>query len=421
MNSATKSVIGALIAIATKEGLLDSLDRRVTDFFTDRTIANLDDNKKAITIQNLLDMTSGLDWTEPLDGGAPQSMLAMERSPDWVQFVLDRPMTTAAGAAFNYDSGNPQLLSAILTKLTGQSASDYARRRLFEPLGISDVFWRSDPQGVSVGGYGLFLQPRDMAKFGYLFLHNGVWDGHQIIPPSWIDRIRHASVPMNVRTLRYANLFWVDPNNDVYLANGYHGQRIFVMPKLDVVAVATGTGHSASMGNEIEMIAGSVKSDAPLRPDAVAQSLLTSRIEDAASEKRSPVFVEQPDIAKTISGKVYRFPNNPLRLSTVSLRLDGQSPSYAYELKSARPDGPAQRFEGPIGLDGVYRTSAPTSLGITAAKGAWSYDKSFVAQLQELGADDLRTVILSFKDKAVDLIFKPREGPAVELRGEASD
>ena len=125
--------------------------------------------------------------------------------------------------------------------------------------------------------------------------------------------------------------------------------------------------------------------------------------------------------SKAISGKIYRFSDNELRLSTVSLRLDGQSPSYAYELKSARPDGPAQRFEGPIGLDGVYRTSAPTSLGITAAKGAWSYDKSFVAQLQELGADDLRTVILSFKDKAVDLIFKPREGPAVELRGEASD
>jgi CubicO group peptidase (beta-lactamase class C family) len=423
INSATKSVIGTLIAIALKDGLLDSPDHPVVDFFSDRTIANLDDNKKAITIQNLLDMTSGLDWTEPLGEGLPQSMIAMERSADWEQFVLDRPIATKPGAAFNYDSGNPQLLSAILTRLTGQSALDYARKRLFEPLGISDVFWRSDPRGVSIGGYGLLLQPRDMAKFGYLYLRNGVWDGREIIPPSWIESVRRASVQMDTPgplNLRYANLFWVAPDKNVYLANGYHGQRIFVIPGLDIVAAATGTGHSATIGKEIEMIADAVKSDAPLPPDAAGQSLLASRIQEVATEKPSPVG-ETPEIAKTISGKVYRFPDNPLRLSSVSLRLDGQSPSYAYELKSARPDGPAQRFEGPIGLDGVYRTSAPTSLGITAAKGAWSYDKSFVAQLQELGADNLRTVILSFKDKGVDLIFKPREGPAVELRGEASD
>src|ERR1700722_19485793 len=162
INSATKSVIGTLIAIALKDGLLDSPDHPVVDFFSDRTIANLDDNKKAITIENLLDMTSGLDWTEPLDDGRPRSMLEMERSADWEQFVLDRPMAAKPGAAFNYNSGNPQLLSAILTKLTGQSTLDYARKHLFEPLGVSDVFWRSDPSGVSIGGYGLFLEPRDM-------------------------------------------------------------------------------------------------------------------------------------------------------------------------------------------------------------------------------------------------------------------
>ena len=263
INSATKSIIGTLIAIAFKDGLLDSLDHPVVDFFPDRTIANLDDDKKAITIENLLDMTSGLDWTEPLGEGRPRSMMDMERSADWEQFVLDRPMATKPGAAFNYDSGNPHLLSAILTKLTGKSALDYAREGLLEPLGISDVFWRTDPQGVSIGGYGLFLQPRDMAKFGYLYLRNGVWDGHEIVPPSWIDRIRHASVSMNLGNLRYANLFWVAPARDAYLANGFHGQRIFVMPALDVVAVATGTGHSASIGKEIELIAHAVKSDTP--------------------------------------------------------------------------------------------------------------------------------------------------------------
>jgi CubicO group peptidase (beta-lactamase class C family) len=421
INSATKSVIGTLIAIALKEGLLDGLDHRVMDFFSDRTIANLDDNKKAITIQNLLDMTSGLDWTEPLGGGGrPQSMIAMEQSADWEQFVLDRPMATEPGAAFNYDSGNPQLLSAILTRLTGQSALDYARKRLFGPLGISDVLWRSDPHGVSIGGYGLFLQPRDMAKFGYLYLHNGVWEGDQIIPPSWIDRIRHASVPMNLMNLRYENLFWVAPDSNVYFANGYHGQRIFVMPALDIVAVATGTGHSASSGKEIEMIADAVKSDAPLPPDAGAQSLLASRIQEAATEK--PLLVgETPEIAKAISGKLYRFPENSLRLSTLSLNFVGPNPSYAYELETGRPDAPVERFEGPIGLDGVYRAGVPTNRGITVAKGAWSYDKSFVVQFQELGGDNLRSAFLSFKGRGVDLVFVPEDGPSIKLHGEAAD
>ncbi len=157
MNSATKSVIGTLVAIALKEGCLSSTDQRAVDFFADRTIANLDDRKRAITIQNLLDMTSGLSWTEPLGDGRPQSMIAMERSADWTQFVLDQPMTAGPGTTFNYSSGNPHLLSAILTKATGESALDYARERLFGPLGISDVFWRQDPQGLSIGGFGLFL------------------------------------------------------------------------------------------------------------------------------------------------------------------------------------------------------------------------------------------------------------------------
>jgi CubicO group peptidase (beta-lactamase class C family) len=420
INSATKSIIGTLIAIAFKDGLLDSLDHPVVDFFPDRTIANLDDDKKAITIENLLDMTSGLDWTEPLGEGRPRSMMDMERSADWEQFVLDRPMATKPGAAFNYDSGNPHLLSAILTKLTGKSALDYARKSLFEPLGISDVFWRTDPQGVSIGGYGLFLQPRDMAKFGYLYLRNGVWDGHEIVPPSWIDRIRHASVSMNLGNLRYANLFWVAPARDAYLANGFHGQRIFVMPALDVVAVATGTGHSASIGKEIELIAHAVKSDTPLPPDAAGQSRLASRIREVATERPQPVG-ETPEIAKSISGKTYRFPDNALRLTSLKLKLDGPVASYAYELKTGRPDHPVERFEGPIGLDGIYREGAPTVQGIPVAKGAWSYDKSFVIQFGDLGGGDMRRAILSFGGKGVDLVFIPEDGPSVDLHGEASD
>lgn len=138
--SVTKAIIGTLTAIARKEGLLDSPSHRVLDFLDHRNIGNVDQRKEAITVQNLLDMTSGIEWTEPLDG-TPDSATKMGNSLDWVKFVLDRPMSSPPGDIFNYNSGNPHLLSAILTKLTGMSALEYAKAKLFGPLGISDVFW----------------------------------------------------------------------------------------------------------------------------------------------------------------------------------------------------------------------------------------------------------------------------------------
>jgi CubicO group peptidase (beta-lactamase class C family) len=127
--SVTKSVTGTLAAIAWKEGLLDSTSHRVLDFFDRSKIANIDPRKEAITVQNLLDMTSGLAWTEQVGDDIPpiETDKQMSRSQDWVKFILDLPMSNAPGDIFNYDSGNPHLLSAILTKLTGMSAVDYAK------------------------------------------------------------------------------------------------------------------------------------------------------------------------------------------------------------------------------------------------------------------------------------------------------
>jgi len=242
VNSVTKAVISTLTAIASKDGLLDSPIHRALDFFDRRSIANVDDRKEAITIQSLLDMTSGIEWTEPLDG-RPDSMFEMERSPNWVNFVLNRPMSSAPGETFNYNSGNPHLLSAIITKLTGMSALEYAKIKLFDPLGISDVYWRHDPQGISTGGFGLYLQARDMAKIGYLYLRNGAWKGTQLLPSAWIDNVTHATVDMHeswAPELRYSDLFWTLPEKHVYMAVGYHGQVIMICPDSDVVAVTTG-------------------------------------------------------------------------------------------------------------------------------------------------------------------------------------
>ncbi len=319
---------GTLIAIALRDGLLDSLDRRVLEFFPGRTIANLDDNKQAMTIRHLLNMTSGLEWKERLDDSVPETFLAMEQSADWQQFILDQPMAQPPGTAFEYNSGNSHLLSAIINRLTGERALVYAREQLFGPLGIADVFWRRDPQGISTGGAGLYLQPRDMAKIGYLYLRNGMWEGRQIVPPAWIDAVNHASVDMRLPGLRYANQFWVLPDKHVYAAVGFHRQLIVVMPDLDIVAVATGTRNYPS-ARLIDGITGAVKSNQPLPENAAARSALDLSIADAATERPSPVG-PVPETAKQVSGKVYAFAPNALNLRTLALNLNGANPSFEF-------------------------------------------------------------------------------------------
>jgi CubicO group peptidase (beta-lactamase class C family) len=125
-----------LTAIACKEGLLDSPSHRVLDFFDRPSIANVDQRKEAITVQNLLDMTSDIDWKQ--SWASFESSIEMERSPNWVQFILDRPMGSAPGATFHYIDANAHLLSAIITKLTGISALEYGKAKLFGPLGINE-------------------------------------------------------------------------------------------------------------------------------------------------------------------------------------------------------------------------------------------------------------------------------------------
>jgi CubicO group peptidase (beta-lactamase class C family) len=287
INSCTKAVISTLTAIALKEGLLDNPSHRVMDFFDRQSIANVDDRKEAITVQSLLDMTSGIEWTERLgdsSAAAVETESEMDSSPDWVKFILDRPMSSAPGDIFNYNSGNTHLLSAMLTKLTGMSTLEYAKSKLFGPLGITKVSWQHDPQGISNGGWGLSLLPRDMAKIGYLYLRKGLWEGQELLPPAWIDKVSHATVDMRLGGLRYSDLFWALPDKRVYMAVGRNGQVIMVFSNLDVVAVTTGR-ENYRLGELADSISRSVKSDMVLPVDSAGAKLLANKILDVSSGK----------------------------------------------------------------------------------------------------------------------------------------
>jgi CubicO group peptidase (beta-lactamase class C family) len=230
--SITKSVISALIGIAIQEGYIHSVEDSVLDFFPEGTFKNDDPLKRSITLEHLLTMSSGLEW----DGDE------MVSSRDWVQYVLDQPMYVEPGTEFFYSSGNAHLLSAIIQQASGLNSHDFAQQYLFEPLGITGTGWKTDPDGIPNGGWGLALKPRDMAKLGYLYLNQGRWDGRQIIPAGWIETSTKRQIqvpePLEPWDLYMGYLWWLHGDGP-YAAHGMKGQFIYVIPKSDLVVVFT--------------------------------------------------------------------------------------------------------------------------------------------------------------------------------------
>lgn len=239
--SCTKSVMGALIGIAVKEGFIDSLQHKVLDYFSDRTIQNLDSRKKSITLEHLLAMTGGMEWDEwryPYTDPRNDWIKALYSS-DTVQYVLDLPMASDPGVIWNYNGGYSYLLSAILTKTTKDNTLDFARKYLFDPLGISELNWNRDRNGIYDGAGGLSLTPRDMAKFGLLYLHNGKWDGKQIVPADFLAESVKTHHFFSASSGYGYESWWTYPLDEFYYAAGIYGQRIYVVPDRDLVIVFT--------------------------------------------------------------------------------------------------------------------------------------------------------------------------------------
>ena len=239
--SVTKSVVSILMGIAIEKDFIESVHQPVVDFFPEQTIENNDARKQAITLEHLLTMTSGLEWTEG------ETSKQLWQNIDWVQFLLNRPMATEPGTRFNYNSGNTHLLSAVIQKTTGMNTLSFAQAHLFEALGISDVLWSRDPSDIYIGGWGIRMRPRDMAKLGYLYLNNGLWDGQQIVPADWIKTSieKHVSVPEPLEPwdLHLGYSWWLHEFGP-YAAHGMKGQFIYVIPDLNMVVVFTGQNYS---------------------------------------------------------------------------------------------------------------------------------------------------------------------------------
>jgi len=242
IRSVTKSFASALIGIAIEEGYIDGIEQKMVDLFPERTIKNLDSRKESITLEHILTMKAGLEWDEwryEYTDSRNDYIKALY-SADPVQYVLDVPMMEDPGVRWNYNGGTSDLLSALITEATGYDTLSFAQEFLFGPLGISDVTWLQDERhGIYYAGYGLHLTARDMAKFGYLYLHNGTWDGKQVVPADFVaEATKTQSFFSESRGYGYQS-WWTYPQGGVYRAAGIYGQRIYVVPDLDLVVVFT--------------------------------------------------------------------------------------------------------------------------------------------------------------------------------------
>jgi len=251
LRSITKSVTSLLIGIALAEGKFPALDSPVFDQFPEFAALRTA-GKSEITFRHLLTMSSGLAWDESLPYSNPaNSETRMDEAADPVRYVLEQPLATLPGAAYNYNGGGTTLLGALLAKTTGQRLDAYAREKLFGPLGITDFEWADLPAtGQPAAASGLRLRPRDTAKFGQLLLAGGQWNGKQVLPKGWAadstkPRLNGEGLYfygyqwwLGRTMLRGRALLWT-------AGVGYGGQRLFIQPDLDLV-VMVNAGHYTS-------------------------------------------------------------------------------------------------------------------------------------------------------------------------------
>jgi hypothetical protein len=374
--------------------LIEGVQEPVLDYFSDVASTTKDNYLPELTIEHLLTMSAGFN-VPGFDATAS---------------VLTHRIQEVPGETFFYDTGLPHVLSKIIQQTSGLTLEEYARRKLFEPLGVTDLSWEADPQGITIGGTGLGLRPRDMARLGYLYLHNGQWNGEQIVPAKWVQ----ASTKLHMETKGlmdaaeddgYGYYWWIDSWGG-YSAHGFGGQYIFVMPKQDMVVVFTSGLSEADFPLPHELVKTyllpAAKAPNALPPNPEAEAQLTAEISkiQTAEGPTAPL----PEIARQISGKTYHLAGvSPGSWpSEITFEFPGGD---TYTNTIVWPGGDGDKITG--GLDGAFYINhlGPDGQTLMAWRGYWRDEHTFVEEQNfDLGSDaDFATVAYTFDGNEVSI------------------
>lgn len=256
--SSFKSVTSLLTGIAIDNGFIKDVDQKVYSFFPDYApFGNDDPRKKEMTIKNLLEMESGFDCEEFNDGKDCES--AMDETADWVKFSLDLPMKDAPGTVWAYTSCDPMIISGIISHVSKMTIMDFAKKYLFDPMGITNYRWTVDPAGHGLTAGSFYIRPADMMKLGLLVKQNGVFNGRRIVSEAWLKQSTHTTIPIpEFSFVKFSHskvaipqptlygYYWYTEliktagyQQNVLFASGNGGQYIMIIKDLDLVVVFT--------------------------------------------------------------------------------------------------------------------------------------------------------------------------------------
>lgn len=246
MRSVTKSVTSALVGAAMQQGLVDSTGHRLYDLLPGYFVAGDDPRKRDITLRHMLSMEAGWSPNSAVPSVAP-----------YVAALIGRPLSAAPGIQWEYDDGTYHTLAGAVDRAVGKDLYGFATRRLFAPLGMSvpPRSWATDDQGIPFGSGGLLLTARDMAKLGYLYLHDGAWDGQRLLAAGWVDSTFVArAVGAGDSPVSYGYGWWgfAEGGHTFHYALGFGGQFVAIAPDLDLVVVVTANPYAAGADAPVE-------------------------------------------------------------------------------------------------------------------------------------------------------------------------
>ena len=249
--SCTKSIVSLLVGIALEKYGMSYLDATIIDFFDEYDIQNVDERKQKITLHHLLNQTAGFKWLETgRPWGPNHSGYDMQQTDNWIEYLLNREMTSEPGTRFNYNTGVSNLLSVVIQKLSQMKTDSFADWVLFKPLGIEGFKWETDPQNNPQGGKGLMLSTTSLFKIGQLVLNGGIFNGERIVSESWLQKSFTPQSRGHVYYGTYGYHWWLksleeapkhhSTEHNTWCAIGYGGQFLYMLPELDLIVVLNG-------------------------------------------------------------------------------------------------------------------------------------------------------------------------------------
>jgi CubicO group peptidase (beta-lactamase class C family) len=406
--SLSKSFTSTAVGMAAAEGLL-SLDDPVLPYFPEEAPAKPSKRLAAMKIRHLLSMSTG--HTEDTT-----AFMRGSRDGNWAKAFLRRPVRRNPGTHFLYNTGATYMLSAIVQRVSGATLTDYLRPRLFDPLGIEYAVWESCPRGVNVGGFGLNITTDSIARFGQLYLQDGVWNGQRLLTEGWVAQASAAHIsngddPQSDWAQGYGFQFW-RCRHGAYRGDGAFGQYCIIMPEQDaVLAITSGLGPMQPPLDLVWKHLLPAMGPAPRAADPAAAEALTRKLA-ALAFMPQPGNRTSPEAAH-VMGHTYTI--EPNVAGVVSVRLDAAGDDQRITVRDTNGEhtivcGAGRWIEGVTSLDrGIPRA--------VAASGAWSDDNTYVAQLLAYETPFRLTLTLRFAedllrfDNQINVELFPTERP----------